>query len=117
MSKNGNRGKARPGKAREQKGAVAAPGYTSASIVHTAAQVLEEEIAAGLEAAQHLSTEVETLSKRNSNPAATSFLEIIDRFERRGQEAVRVIATLLRLLARASQKTTATRPEQNTQEN
>jgi hypothetical protein len=95
---------------------VAAPGHTGASIVHTAAQVLEEEIAAGIKAAQHLSTDVATPSERNSNPAPTSFLEIIDRFERRGQEAVRVFATLLRLLARALQKTAATRPEQNTQE-
>jgi hypothetical protein len=100
----GNKGAARPAKARERKGAVAAPDRTSATIVHTAAQVLEEEIAAGFKAAQHLSTDVETPSGRNSNPAPTSFLEIIDRFERRGQQAVRVLATLLRLLARAFAK-------------
>jgi hypothetical protein len=80
---------------------------TSAKVVHTAAEVLEKELAAGIKAAQNISTKVETTFQNSPAPTQTSFLEMIDLFERDGQAAVSVLATLLRILSKALDNSTA----------
>jgi hypothetical protein len=106
-----NKGAARPGKTGGRKPALTQFADTSASVVHIAAEVLEKEIAAGIKAAQDISAQVERALERSPDPAQTSLLDMIDRFERDGQEAVSVLATLLRVLAKALEKTTEPRPK------
>jgi len=84
--------------------------------VHTAAEILEKEIAAGIKAAQEVSARMEMAAGKSPDPTNASFLEIIDRFEKDAQEAVSVLATLFRTLAKAVESNTTRRPKPDTQQ-
>ncbi|MBV8773625.1 MAG: hypothetical protein JO166_15040 [Deltaproteobacteria bacterium] len=109
----GNKSAARTGKIGGRKRALTQFADRSASVVHLAAGILEKEIAAGIKAAQDISARSETALERSPDPAQTSLLGMIDRFEKDGQEAVSVLATLLRILAKALEKTTEPRLKQD----
>jgi hypothetical protein len=63
--------------------------------------VLEKELAAGIEAAQQVSAQMEKRWAGASKAANLGFLEIVDRFEIDAQQAISVLATLFRTLAKA----------------
>jgi hypothetical protein len=86
---------------------------TSTSIVHTAAEILEREIEAWIKAAQEIGTHVEMALEKTLDSTPASFLEIIDRFEKDGLEAVSVLAALHRTLAKAGTKATDPGPGQD----
>jgi len=73
-------------------------------VVHTAAEILEEEMAAGIKAAQEVSAQMESALGNGADSTHEGFLEVVDRFEHDAKEAVSVLANLFRILARASEK-------------
>jgi hypothetical protein len=100
------------GKAAGRKNALTDFASASTGVVHTAAEILEREIAEGIKAAQEIGAKVEIALEKGPDPTHASLLEIIDRFEKDGQEAVSTLASFLRTLARAL-RTTDPKPEQD----